>query len=117
MLEVKAIFTMCDMPDWNTVVFNKPKTTTKVRGNPAAQHNRKLADETENMTVEKVSFGLSKAIEKGRAAKGWTRKQLASQINVTVGVITDYETGKAVPNGQMLQKLSRALGIPLRKNM
>lgn len=104
------------MPDWNPVVFNKSDLAKK-KGGAGISHNRKLDEETENLSVEKVSFNLSKAIEKGRAAKGWTRKQLAAQINVAVGVVTDYETGKAVPNGQMLQKLSRVLGVPLRKKM
>lgn len=107
---------MCDMPDWNPVVFNKSDLVKK-KGGSGISHIRKLDEETETLKVEKVSFNLSKAIEKGRAGKGWTRKQLAAQINVSVGVITDYETGKAVPNGQMLQKLSRALGVPLRKKM
>jgi len=37
-------------------------------------------------------------------------------INEKPSVIQDYEAGKAIPNPQILSKLSRALGVPLKKN-
>lgn len=56
---------------------------------------------------------LKKQIQKARIAKGWTQSQLAQAINETPRVIQDYENGKAVPNPQVLNKMSRVLGTTL----
>ena len=37
-------------------------------------------------------------------------------INERPQVIQEYESGKAIPSGQILGKLSRALGVTLKKN-
>ena len=41
---------------------------------------------------------------------------LSQLINEQPKVIQEYESGKAIPNGQILSKLSRALGVTLKKN-
>lgn len=41
-------------------------------------------------------------------------QDLATKINEKQSVINDYESGKAVPNQQVLAKLERALGVKLR---
>ena len=51
-----------------------------------------------------------------RTAKGFTQAQLAQQINEKPNVIQEYESGKAIPNPQILSKLSRVLGTQLKKN-
>lgn len=40
---------------------------------------------------------------------------LLQAVNEKPSVINDYESGKAIPNPQVLQKLSRVLGVPLKK--
>jgi hypothetical protein len=40
---------------------------------------------------------------------------LLQLINEKPSVINEYESGKAIPNPQVLQKLSRALGVTLKK--
>lgn len=52
-----------------------------------------------------------------RTAKGMTQAQLAQTINEKPSIINDYEQGKAIPNAQLLQKMSRALGVTLKVNM
>ncbi len=37
-------------------------------------------------------------------------------VNEKPQVIQEYEQGKAIPNPQVLSKLSRVLGVTLRKN-
>jgi hypothetical protein len=37
-------------------------------------------------------------------------------VNEKPSVIQEYETGKAIPNPQVLSKLSRVLGVTLKKN-
>merc|ERR1712113_1256809 len=62
----------------------------------------------------KVSMDVGKLIQKGRQAKEMTQKDLATKICEKPQVVTEYESGKAVPNQAILGKLERALGIKLR---
>ena len=57
---------------------------------------------------------VGKLIQKGRQAKEMTQKDLATKICEKPQVVTEYESGKAVPNQAILGKLERALGIKLR---
>ena len=50
-------------------------------------------------------------------AKKMTQKQLADAINEKQSVVNDYESGKAVPNGAVIQKLNKAnpmISLPAR---
>lgn len=76
----------------------------------------KIDNETENFNIEHVSVELKRQIQKARMAKGLTQAQLAQMINEKPQVINEYESGKAIPNGAILNKLSRALGVTLRKH-
>ena len=46
-------------------------------------------------------------------AKGMTQKDLATAINEKPQVVGEYETGKAIPNPQIISKLERKLGVKL----
>jgi len=48
-----------------------------------------------------------------RTAKKMTQKDLATKINEKPQVIGEYENGKAIPNGQIIVKIERALGCKL----
>jgi putative transcription factor len=54
------------------------------------------------------------AIQQARLAKRMTQKALATAINEKPQVIGQYESGKAIPNQQIINKLERALGARLR---
>ncbi|KAG6897851.1 Endothelial differentiation- factor 1, partial [Termitomyces sp. T32_za158] len=54
------------------------------------------------------------AIQDGRMALKLSQKDLAQKVNEKPSIIQDYESGKAVPNTQVLGKLERTLGIKLR---
>lgn len=73
---------------------------------------RKL-EETDELKHGKVDKSLSVAIQQGRMAKKLTQKQLATAINEKPQVISEYESGKAIPNGQIIVKIERALGCKL----
>ena len=64
-------------------------------------------------TLAKVDKSLSKAIMQARTAKKMTQKDLATAINEKPQVIGDYESGKAIPNPQIISKLERKLGVKL----
>ncbi|KAL5057180.1 hypothetical protein RYX36_028784 [Vicia faba] len=57
---------------------------------------------------------LKKAIMQARTDKKLTQAQLAQIINEKPQVIQEYESGKAIPNQQIIGKLERALGAKLR---
>jgi len=67
--------------------------------------------DTENLTVKRVEKSMGKLIMKGRNAKGWTQKELAQKINEKPQVVNEYESGKAVPNSQITNKIQRALNM------
>ena len=77
---------------------------------------QKLENETEVFQHETVSSELKKQIQQARLAKGLTQAQVAQAINEKPQVINEYESGKAIPNPQILSKLSRVLGVKLKKN-
>jgi len=43
-----------------------------------------------------------------------SQKDVAQKINEKPSVLQDYESGKAIPNVQILSKLERVLGVKLR---
>lgn len=85
------------------------------------QHNaglgaraKKIADDTETTKVKTVAHNVSINIQRARQAKGMNQKELAQVLNEKQSVVTDYESGKAVPNEQVLQRMEKALGVYLR---
>ncbi|XP_033731274.1 endothelial differentiation-related factor 1-like [Pecten maximus] len=80
----------------------------------AAKNTAKLDRETEELHHEHVALSLSRQIQKSRQEKEWTQKELATKINEKPQVVNDYESGKAIPNQQVISKLERCLGVKLR---
>lgn len=73
---------------------------------------RKL-EETDELKHNRVDKSLSKAIQQARMAKKLTQKDLATAINEKPQVIAEYESGKAIPNGQIIVKIEKKLGCKL----
>lgn len=116
--------TTVDHQDYTPVVFhNKNATsTTKAKhhqGNPSTQRVgdlskvRKLDESTSATKHTTVSKSFSKALMRARSAKQMTQLDLANATNQPLCVIKHYESGKAIPNGNVINKLSRVLGVSL----
>ncbi|KAM0062511.1 putative transcription factor Lambda-DB family [Helianthus debilis subsp. tardiflorus] len=90
--------------------------SNKAASSSTSLNTRKLDEETENLTHEKVPTELKKAIIQGRTEKKLTQAQLAQLINEKPQIIQEYESGKAIPNQQIITKLERALGVKLRES-
>jgi len=86
------------------------------KGGSSGQSMAKLENETEVFAHEHVSSELKRQIQQARLAKKLTQSQLAQLINEKPQIINEYESGKAIPNPQVLSKMSRVLGVTLRKN-
>ena len=62
----------------------------------------------------RVPPSLGKLIGQARQAKSMTQKDLSTRINEKPNVVSEYETGRAIPNPQILGKMERVLGVKLR---
>ena len=112
---------MSQAQDWKQVILHAPKSSNvKNKEIPSTQHKndktlQSALDSTEAGSHEKVSLSLAKQIQQARLAKGLSQKDLANSINEQASVIQSYESGKAQPNSQILQKLRKSLNIQLKK--
>lgn len=75
---------------------------------------RKVDDLNDAGSHAKVPLSLAQTIAKVRADKGMNRKDFALKIGEKEAIVGEYETGKAIPNQQILGKMERALGVKLR---
>ncbi len=92
--------------DWEPVVLKKQKKL------PPPQSS--VPKDTEDLgKIQKTTLELRKQIQSARIAKKLSQAQLAQQINEKPNVIQGYESGKAIPTTQVLQKLRRVLGVKL----
>ena len=102
--------------DWNPVIIHGKAAPTK---QPPPKHyertkEQKLEDE-ELGTHKKVPLSMAKMIQQGRIAKGFkTQKDLAIAVGVNASIINAYESGRAIPDVQIMQKLRRVLGVKLK---
>lgn len=108
--------------DWETVVLRKPPSAIKKDSTGINVPAKKLTDEqirlnkleNEELVENKISLEVRKVIQQARQAKNMSQSQLAQQLNVKPNVINEYESGKVVPNNQLLGKMERILKVKLR---
>ena len=81
-------------------------------GQKAAALDRDTGEE--GFHHKKVDADMKKLIQQARMAKGMSQKDLATKINEKPQVIQQYEAGTAIPNGAIVQKLQKALGVTLK---
>merc|ERR1712138_157789 len=75
----------------------------------------KLDENAETFRHDTVSHDFKMSLQQARLAKKMTQTALATAINEKGSVINEYESGKAIPNGAIINKLNRALGVRLPK--
>ena len=80
--------------------------------NPGKSREQKL-EETEIGTHKKIGKETGLTIQRARVSKKYTQKELANLINVSSDIISSYESGKAIPDHKIMQKLRRVLGVKL----
>ena len=111
--------------DWQPLVFKKNKKEIekmkKAKGEDLVSVKKRTEksklirnlEEDDVTEVPIIKTELKQKITQARISKKLTQKQLATAINEKEDVIKSYESGKAVPNNQILSKLSRVLGVRL----
>jgi DNA-binding transcriptional regulator YiaG len=112
-----------DHQDWTPVVLSGKKPIShkpakiEIQDRSAQQARQeaiqiaKVENETENFHVQRIPMALSQEILRARCAQKLSQKELAQRMNLQASVITSYENGTAIPNHQILQKISRTLGV------
>jgi len=70
-------------------------------------------EETELGTHKRVGKETGLTIQRARVSKQYTQKDLAGLINVSSDIISSYESGKAIPDHKIMQKLRRVLSVKL----
>lgn len=98
----------------NVVGTEKKYGSTNTKSNPEGQRLTKLDGTDDVVQVKKVDANVGKTISRFRQEKKLSQKDLATKINEKPTVVNEYESGKAVPNQQVLGKIERALGVKLR---
>eukprot|EP00440_Ansanella_granifera_P014784 gb/GFBE01016073.1/.p1 GENE.gb/GFBE01016073.1/~~gb/GFBE01016073.1/.p1 ORF type:complete len:144 (+),score=45.47 gb/GFBE01016073.1/:1-432(+) len=76
---------------------------------------KKLDENSETFRHKTVSHDLKLALQQARLAKKMSQADLATAINERSSVVSEYEAGKAIPNGAIINKLNNALGVRLPK--
>jgi len=92
---------------------NKAKGCGGQGGTVSSAAAAKIDAETEDFRHRKLPSELRLAIVRARTAKGMTQAQLAAAMSERPQLVQEYESGKAIPNGQVLARMSRALGVRL----
>ena len=98
------------------VISTDKKSTIGNKGHAGPDHQRiaKLDREDDVAPPPKVLPSVGKAMQTARMELKLSQKDVAAKINEKQSVLQDYESGKAIPNPQILGKLERALGVKLR---
>lgn len=105
-----------DCQDWKNIGWNKPKTiNNKINSKKISKKEKELNNFEDIQQITKVSPNISQQIIQGRTAKKITRKQLAQICNLQENIIASYETGTAVLNNNILNKIKNKLGILIKK--
>ena len=88
---------------------------TNTSAHSTVPNAKKLDENGETFRHATVSHEFKTALQQARLAKKMTQSSLATAINEKSSVINEYESGKAIPNGAIINKLNKALGVRLPK--
>ena len=99
--------------DWKTLYVHKnTKANNKKKlNNKKGPSNSLDKVDKDEFKIKKINQDFSNKIRNNRNSKGLTQKELALKINIKPSVINDYESGKAIPNPAIINKLKRILEI------
>lgn len=123
-----------DHQDWKPVVLSKTPNIEKqlkegkitkdiVEKKDAGKNKQILVPDINQKKIEQTEIGilptvphtLALQIQQARTARNMTQTQLNTNCNFKKGTVSDYESGKALINSEELQKMSKILGIVLKK--
>jgi len=95
-------------------VVKKQFQKSNAQHSDLGQRAKKLDDDSETLKVKTIDPQVSINIQRARQAKGWKQDELARNINEKASIVGEYESGRAVANDQVLNRMEKALGVYLR---
>lgn len=100
-----------DYQDWEPVVFTKNNNNNNNNSINKRKKPTKFQelDGDEPPVPKQIDRKISTEISQKRSAKGLTQKKLAQQLNLQQSLINDYESGKVIPDKNILRKIMNAL--------
>lgn len=113
--------------DWESVVLKKKVSKADMPKELAAKSSQapkqtsigldvKKLENAETFHHEHVNSELKQQIVKARLGLKMSQADLAKKINESQKLVQEYENGKAIPDNRVLQKMSKALGVTLKKH-
>ena len=101
----------------NRIKRTNPKIVSSVNKNVCNKQSdvdpsklRKIEKEEDTFIIPKVTLSMGKKISQLRCEKKMTQKELSLKLSLNVKIIQDYESSKAIPNPNIINKLERVLG-------
>ena len=107
--------TEADLQTGDAVLIKKYNAGSNKKGGVDAKRIEEKVDDTDTPLVHKtVNRSVAQRIQQARSAKGMSQKDLAQRINEKQQLVSDYESGRAIPNQQTLIMMEKVLGVKLR---
>ena len=95
--------------NWDTIYVraNQQLNTDKIV-NKGKTKEQKIDEKVEegNFSFKMMDSSYGKYIQQCRCSKGWSQKELAQKLNISVKDITEIENGKAKHNGRLMSRLN-----------
>jgi ribosome-binding protein aMBF1 (putative translation factor) len=85
----------------------------KRKHNPEGTKEFRELDSDDPPPPKQMDKSISISIQQARIAKCLTQKDLAKGLNIQASVITEYESGKVIPDHQLLRRIGGFLGVKL----
>ena len=118
-----------NVQDWTPVVLQRKLTKDEVarKGGVKIVEKKqftqgasiaKKLETDENYKPPTISSSMGQQIIQGRLAKKWNQEELARQAQIPLAIIKEWErpTGSTFLNQNYLNKISRALGINIKRD-
>ncbi len=110
--------------DWKPIIVRKNKSNNfggsdskenKVKISNSQLKAKSIEKKAENDTLKhkKITNELRTNIQKARTSKSLTQKQLAAALRMPVQKIQDIESGKAIYNGNDINKIKNYLKVKI----
>lgn len=78
-------------------------------------NSKKLLEEEDTFKHKMIGMEMGKRISQARCEKKVTQKQLANALNIQESIVKDFESGKAIYNAFILNKIEKYLNKRIRE--
>ena len=107
--------------DWDPIYLrgNKELNKKEANQNTGKSKEQKIDEKIEggDFSFKMMDSSYGKHIQQCRCSKGWSQKDLAQKLNVSVKEITEIENGKAKHNGRLMSRLNNLFQQKTSKNI